>query len=238
MAINEPNQNSNPAQAADLQHQYARRQYKVLYPLLRELYPVPRCGLDFETPFQLLIATILSAQCTDVRVNMITPALFARFSDAYAMAEADLVELEKLIYTAGFYHNKAKSILGASRMIVEKYGGQVPANMEALLKLPGVARKTASVVLGNAFGINDGIAVDTHVTRLVARLGLSTNTTPEKIERDLMVLAPREEWTDLSHRLIWHGRLICEARRPRCEKCLLAVHCPSRIIPLETPDPA
>jgi endonuclease III len=237
MGINQSEQPANPAQAADLPHQYARRQYAVLYPLLKELYPVPRCGLDFENPFQLLIATILSAQCTDVRVNLLTPALFARFPDAYAMAEADPVELEKLIYTAGFYHNKAKSILGASRMIVEDFGGQVPAKMADLLKLPGVARKTASVVLGNAFGINEGIAVDTHVTRLVARLGLSSNTTPEKIERDLMALAPRQEWTNLSHRLIWHGRLICEARRPRCEKCLLAPYCPSRVLPPEAPAP-
>lgn len=228
---------SLPATVAtsDEPSEYARRQYEVLYPLLKQLYPVPRCGLDFENPFQLLVATVLSAQCTDVRVNMLTPALFARFPDPYTMAEAAPAELEKLIYTAGFYHNKAKSILGASKMIVEKYGGKVPSNMEDLLKLPGVARKTASVVLGNAFNINEGIAVDTHVTRLVARLGLSPNTTPEKIERDLMALAPREEWTNLSHRIIWHGRLVCEARRPRCEKCLLASHCPSRIIPVETP---
>lgn len=235
MAKNQPDQNPGDSLDTAFPNQYARQQYEVLYPLLKELYPVPRCGLDFENPFQLLVATILSAQCTDVRVNMLTPALFARFPDPYAMAEADPAELEKLIYTAGFYHNKAKSILGASRMIVQEYGGQVPAKMDALLKLPGVARKTASVVLGNAFGINEGIAVDTHVTRLVARLGLSTNTTPEKIERDLMALAPREEWTNLSHRLIWHGRLICEARRPRCEKCLLAPHCPARRISLEVP---
>jgi endonuclease III len=210
MAKNQPEQATSALpQPADLQHQYARQQYAIIYPLLKQLYPVPRCGLDFENPYQLLIATILSAQCTDVRVNLLTPALFARFPDAYAMAEADPAELEKLIYTAGFYHNKAKSILGASRMIVQDFGGRVPANMEDLLKLPGVARKTASVVLGNAFGINEGIAVDTHVTRLVARLGLSSDTVPEKIERDLMALAPRQEWTNLSHRLIWHGRLIC-----------------------------
>ena len=208
----------------------AVRQYELLYPLLTELYPTPRCGLDFKTPFELLIATILSAQCTDVRVNKITPALFTRYPDAYAMSQAPIEELEKLIFTAGFYHNKARSILGASSMIVERYGGQVPSTMPELLQLPGVARKTASVVLGNAFGKNEGIAVDTHVTRLVARLGLSSNTTPEKIERDLMVLAPREEWTNLSHRLIWHGRTTCEARKPRCNDCLLAVYCPSRYL--------
>ncbi|HEX2913980.1 MAG TPA: endonuclease III [Chloroflexia bacterium] len=205
----------------------AQRQFEVLYPLLQALYPVPRCGLNFENPFQLLVATILSAQCTDERVNKITPDLFERFPDAYAMSEADPVELEKLIYTAGFYHNKAKSILGASKMIVEKYGGHVPDNMPDLLKLPGVARKTASVVLGNAYGKNEGIAVDTHVTRLVGRLGLSSATTPEKIEQDLMELTPREEWTDVSHRLIWHGRLVCEARNPKCAICKLAPHCPS-----------
>ena len=203
------------------------QQYARLYPLLVELYPVPRCGLDFKTPFELLVATILSAQCTDVRVNALTPALFARYPDAPAMAEAEQAALEKLIYTAGFYHNKARSILGASRLIVEQYAGRVPDSMDELLKLPGVARKTANVVLGNAFGKNEGIAVDTHVTRLVARMGLSLNTAPEKIERDLMVLAPRSEWTNFSHRLIWHGRTICEAPRPKCEICPLALACPT-----------
>ncbi len=207
--------------------EYAAHQYALIYPLLVELYPQPRCGLDFETPFQLLIATILSAQCTDVRVNLVTPALFARYPTALAMSEANPEELEKLIYTTGFYHNKARSILGASKMLVEQYGGQIPLTMPDLLKLPGVARKTASVVLGNAFGLNEGIAVDTHVTRLAGRLGLSANTTPEKIERDLMRLAPRQEWTNLSHRLIWHGRLVCEARKPRCGSCTLAQVCPS-----------
>ena len=237
MAAKQPARKPVPFETAVPENPDARRQFEIINPLLKKLYPVPRCGLDFENPFQLLIATILSAQCTDVRVNMITPALFERFPDPAAMAEADPAELEKLIYTAGFYHNKAKSILGASKMIMQDYGGKVPHTMEELLKLPGVARKTASVVLGNAFGINEGIAVDTHVTRLVARLGLSTNTDPVKIERDLMALAPREEWTDISHRLIWHGRLICEAKRPRCEKCLLAPHCPSRITPLVIPAP-
>ncbi len=237
MAAKQPARKPVPFEPGGLPDAAARHQFEVIDPLLKKLYPAPRCGLDFENPFQLLIATILSAQCTDVRVNMITPALFARFPDPAAMAEADPPELEKLIYTAGFYHNKAKSILGASKMIVQQYGGEVPNTMAVLLKLPGVARKTASVVLGNAFGINEGIAVDTHVTRLSARLGLSTNTDPVKIERDLMALAPREDWTNLSHRLIWHGRLICEAKRPRCEKCLLAPHCPSRITPLVIPAP-
>jgi endonuclease-3 len=230
MASKQPVQKAAPFDET-VENGAARHQFEIIYPLLKQLYPTPRCGLDFENPFQLLIATILSAQCTDVRVNMVTPALFKGFPDPAAMAEANPAELEKLIYTCGFYHNKAKSILGASKKIVEDYGGQVPQTMEELLKLPGVARKTGSVVLGNAFGINAGIAVDTHVTRLVARLALSSNTDPVKIERDLMALAPREEWTNLSHRLIWHGRLVCEARRPRCEECLLAPHCPSRIIP-------
>jgi endonuclease-3 len=205
-------------------------QFARVYPRLVELYPEPKCGLNFENAFQLLIATILSAQCTDERVNMVTPALFARYPDAAAMAGANPAELEKLIYSTGFYHNKARNILGACKLMVEKYDGQVPDNMEDLLKLPGVARKTASVVLGNAFGKNEGIAVDTHVTRLVARLKLSANTEPLKIERDLMALAPREEWTNLSHRLIWHGRLVCDARKPRCNICTLAEVCPSRIV--------
>jgi endonuclease III len=202
-------------------------QFALVYPRLVELYPEPRCGLTFENPFQLLVATILSAQCTDERVNMVTPALFARYPDATAMAAADPAELEKLIYSTGFYRNKARNIQAASKLMVEQHGGQVPDSMEALLKLPGVARKTASVVLGNAFNKNEGIAVDTHVTRLVARLGLSASTTPEKIERDLMTLAPRQEWTDLSHRLIWHGRLVCDARKPHCEVCTLAEICPA-----------
>lgn len=205
-----------------------KAQFERVYPRLVELYPEPRCGLNFENAFQLLIATILSAQCTDERVNMVTPALFTRYPDAAAMAGADPAELEKLIYSTGFYRNKARNILGACKLMVEKYNGQVPDSMQELLKLPGVARKTASVVLGNAFNKNEGIAVDTHVTRLVARLGLSANTEPVKIERDLMALAPREEWTDLSHRLIWHGRLVCDARKPRCHICTLADICPSR----------
>lgn len=204
-----------------------RLQYAQVYPRLVELYPQPKCGLNFETPFQLLIATILSAQCTDERVNMVTPALFARYPDPAAMAQAEQTDLEKLIYSTGFYRNKAKNILGASQRIVSEFGGQVPQTMPELLTLPGVARKTGSVVLGNAFNINDGIAVDTHVTRLSGRLGLSKNTTPEKIERDLMAIAPRSEWTNLSHRIIWHGRLVCDARKPDCPHCALADICPA-----------
>jgi endonuclease-3 len=202
-------------------------QYAKIYPLLIELYPEPQCGLIYQTPFQLLVATILSAQCTDERVNSVTPTLFGRYPDAASMSKISPAELEKLIYSTGFYHNKARHILETSQLLVEKFDGQVPSTMSELLRLPGVARKTASVVLGNAFNINDGIAVDTHVTRLSQRLGLSKNTTPERIERDLMQLAPRPEWTNLSHRLIWHGRLVCAARNPACQRCSLAPYCPS-----------
>lgn len=224
MSFLEPTENNITNLLAQIEPE---KQYQLIYPRLTELYPEPKCGLTFETPFQLLVATILSAQCTDERVNLVTPALFAKFPDAFAMSKAEQSELEKLIYSTGFYHNKARNILGAAKLIVEKHAGKVPANMPDLLELPGVARKTASVVLGNAYNKNEGIAVDTHVTRLSGRLGLSFNTTPEKIEQDLMKLAPRSEWTNLSHRLIWHGRLVCEARKPRCQECQLAQFCPS-----------
>jgi len=175
-----------------------------------------------------LIATILSAQCTDERVNMVTPALFKRFPTARAMAAADPAELEELIRSTGFYRNKTKSILGASVRLTEVFGGKVPQTMEALLTLPGVARKTANVVLGSAFGMNEGVVVDTHVQRLSQRMGLSKEHDPAKVERDLMALFPREEWTDLSHRLILHGRQVCNARLPRCGACVLGPDaCPS-----------
>jgi len=204
-----------------------KTQYAKIYPLLVELYPTPRCGLDFQSPFQLLVATILSAQCTDERVNIVTPLLFGRFPDAVAMAAADITDIEKLIYSTGFYHNKAKNILATSQRLVAEYDGEVPHTMPELLQLAGVARKTASVVLGNAFGLNEGVAVDTHVTRLAGRLALSKQVTAEKIERDLLLIVPREEWTNVSHRLIWHGRKVCMARNPACIRCLLAPDCPS-----------
>ncbi len=194
---------------------------------LEELYPDAHCELDFETPFQLLVATILSAQCTDVRVNMVTPALFARFPDAEAMSQATQPELEALIRTTGFFRNKAKSILGASRLLMEDHGGVVPDDMEQLLELPGVARKTANVILGSAFGKNEGLAVDTHVARLSGRLGLSRETDPKKIETDLLEKLPRDKWTHIGHQIIWHGRRVCEARKPRCHECRLAPYCPS-----------
>jgi endonuclease III len=195
--------------------------------VLDELYPDAHCELDFASPFQLLVATILSAQCTDKRVNLVTPVLFARFPDAESMALADPRELEKIIQSTGFFRNKAKSILGASRLICEDFDGQVPREMEQLLTLPGVARKTANVVLGSAFGQNVGVVVDTHISRLSQRLKLTRQTEPVKIERDLMEKLPQASWTKVGHQLIWHGRRVCFARSPNCAGCALQPHCPS-----------
>lgn len=194
---------------------------------LKRLYPDAVCSLDYETPVQLLVATILSAQCTDERVNMVTPALFARFPTAEALAAADREELETLVRSTGFYRNKAKNIQGACQKIVADFGGQVPKTMEELLTLPGVARKTANVVLAHAFGINAGVTVDTHVKRLSGRLGLTQNTDPKKIERDLMKLLPQPDWENWSIRLIYHGRAVCDARKPMCDRCELADLCTS-----------
>lgn len=194
---------------------------------LKRLYPDAVCSLDYETPVQLLVATILSAQCTDERVNMVTPALFARFPTAEALAAADREELETLVRSTGFYRNKAKNIQGACQKIVTDFGGQVPKTMEELLTLPGVARKTANVVLAHAFGINAGVTVDTHVKRLSGRLGLTKNTDPKKIERDLMKLLPQPDWENWSIRLIYHGRAVCDARKPMCDRCELADLCTS-----------
>ncbi|HIK32178.1 MAG TPA: endonuclease III [Oscillatoriales cyanobacterium M59_W2019_021] len=198
---------------------------------LKRLYPDATCSLTYDTPVQLLVATILSAQCTDDRVNKVTPALFQRFPDAAAFAGADLAELEDLIRSTGFYRNKAKNIQGACRMITEKYGGEVPKRMEQLLELPGVARKTANVVLAHAYGINAGVTVDTHVKRLSRRLGLTEHTDPVKVERDLMPLLPVEDWENWSIRLIYHGRAVCDARKPACDRCQLADLCPSAMLP-------
>jgi endonuclease-3 len=194
---------------------------------LDELYPDAHCELDFRSPFQLLIATILSAQCTDKRVNMVTPTLFARFPDAASMAQADPRQLEEIIKSTGFFRNKAKSILGASRVICEDFDGEVPTEMDDLLTLPGVARKTANVVLGSAYGKNEGVVVDTHIARLSQRLALTRETEPVKIERDLMEKLPRDHWTKVGHQLIWHGRRVCYARKPDCGHCSLQPHCPS-----------
>jgi len=197
------------------------------YRRLRAAYPDAHCALDHHDAYQLLVATILSAQCTDVRVNMVTPALFARYPDAAALAAADRGHLEAMIKSTGFFRNKAKSLEGMARAETERHGGRVPRTMEDLTALPGVGRKTANVVLGNVFGVNDGIVVDTHVARLSKRMGLTRETDPVKIERALMPLFPRSEWTMLSHLLIEHGRKVCDARKPRCGECVLADLCPS-----------
>lgn len=194
---------------------------------LKQMYPDARCSLDYTTPFQLLVATILSAQCTDERVNMVTPELFRRFPDPASMAAAPIAELETLVRSTGFYRNKAKNIQGAARAIVTQFNGEVPQTMEELLTLPGVARKTANVVLAHAFGINAGVTVDTHVKRLSNRLGLTQQTEPAKIEQDLMRLLPQSDWENWSIRLIYHGRAVCNARKPLCDRCELANLCPT-----------
>ena len=195
--------------------------------ILKRLYPDATCSLTYETPVQLLVATILSAQCTDERVNKVTPELFAKFPDASALATADREELETLIRSTGFYRNKAKNIQGACQKIVEEFDSNVPKQMEKLLTLPGVARKTANVVLAHGFGINEGVTVDTHVKRLSQRLGLTEESDPIKIERDLMQLLPQIDWENFSIRIIYHGRAICNARKPKCNDCQLAHLCPS-----------
>lgn len=194
---------------------------------LKRLYPDAPCTLDYETPVQLMVATILSAQCTDARVNLVTPELFRRFPDAAALAGADVAELENLVRSTGFYRNKAKNIQAACQMIMTEFGGQVPRMMEDLLRLPGVARKTANVVSAHAYGVNLGVTVDTHVKRLTYRLGLTKNTDPVKIERDLMKLIPQPDWENWSIRIIYHGRAVCMARNPQCDRCELADLCPS-----------
>jgi endonuclease III len=198
---------------------------------LIKLYPEVRCALDHRDAFELLVATVLSAQCTDERVNKVTPALFARFPDAKALASADLAEVERLVYTTGFFRAKARNLVALAGALVERHGGAVPADLEALTSLPGVGRKTANVVLGNAFAIASGVVVDTHVKRLAFRLGLTTRTEPEVIERELNLLLPRKQWIDFSHRLIAHGRSICDALRPRCVDCPLRDLCPRHGLP-------
>lgn len=196
---------------------------------LKAEYPDATCSLDYESPMQLLVATILSAQCTDERVNKVTPALFDKYPTAEAMAAGDLSDIETLVRSTGFYRNKSKNILGACRMIMEDFGGEVPQTMPELLKLPGVARKTANVVLAHAFGINAGVTVDTHVKRLTNRLGLTKHQDPKRIERDLMQLLPQPDWENWSIRLIYHGRAVCSARKPECDRCFLADLCPSNL---------
>ena len=194
--------------------------------LLAQLYPDARCELDFENPLQLIVAVILSAQCTDVRVNQVTPALFARYKTAEDYASAERIELEGLIRPTGFYRNKANSILGLGRELCDRFGGEVPGRIEDLVTLPGVGRKTANVVLGNAFDV-PGLTVDTHFGRLVRRFGWTELEDPVKVEHAIGELFPKSEWTMLSHRLIFHGRRICHSRRPACGACPLAALCPS-----------
>ncbi|RMI29311.1 endonuclease III [Nocardia stercoris] len=193
---------------------------------LATAFPAAHCELDFRNAFELAVATILSAQCTDVRVNQTTPALFARYPDAKAFAEADRAELEEYIRPTGFFRNKANSLIGLGQAVTDDYDGELPATMDALVKLPGIGRKTANVILGNAFGV-PGITVDTHFGRLVRRWGWTTEEDPVKVEHAVGALIERKEWTDLSHRVIFHGRRVCHARKPACGACILAADCPS-----------
>lgn len=222
-----------------------RERVDQLVKALPEVYPDAHCELDFRNPLELLIATILSAQCTDKRVNLVTPALFAKYRTARNYANAAPATLEGLIRSTGFFRSKTRSIRGAAAAIVAEHAGRVPDTMEKLHGLPGVGRKTANVVLGNAFGKDEGIVVDTHVARLSHRLRLTRNTDPEKIEQDLMKLVPRQHWTNWSHWLIWHGRRRCFARRPDCHRCEIFHLCPSgkvfirrgEALPAETAEP-
>lgn len=192
---------------------------------LKQLYPDAVCSLDYETPVQLLVATILSAQCTDERVNKVTPELFRQYPDAVSLASADLDDIVALVRSTGFYRNKSKNIQAACRMIVTEFGGEVPRTMEELVRLPGAARKTANVVLAHAYGINAGVTVDTHVKRLCGRLGLTKHIDPIHIERDLIKLLPQPDWENWSIRLIYHGRAVCNARKPACDRCELSDLC-------------
>jgi endonuclease-3 len=195
---------------------------------LDEAYPNAVCALNHKTPWELLVATILSAQCTDVRVNMVTPELFRRFPTPAAMAKAPIPELIELIRTTGFFNNKAKSIKGAAQVIVEKFGGEVPRTLAELTTVPGAARKTANVVLGVSYGVAEGVVVDTHVFRIARRLGLAKGDTPPKVEEELMKVLPREKWIDFSHQVIHHGRQVCVARNPKCNICNLEQLCHSK----------
>ena len=209
-----------------------KQRTKKIISLLWKAYPDTRCSLNFSNALELLIATILSAQCTDERVNIVTADLFRKYRQPEDYLKVPITELEQDIRSTGFFRNKAKSIQGACKLIIENFAGQVPRNFDELLTLPGVARKTANVVMGNAFGIASGVVVDTHVSRLTQLLGLTENTTPEKIERDLIELTPQKDWIDFSHLLIYHGRAVCIARRPQCQKCTLEKLCPSSLLKL------
>jgi endonuclease III len=198
--------------------------------LLKETYPDARCALQYRNAYELLCATILSAQCTDVRVNLVTPTLFSRYPTPFELARAESGDVEEIINSTGFFRNKAKSLIGMAQAVVADHGGAIPRTMDELRRLPGVGRKTANVVLGNAYSINEGVTVDTHVTRLSGLLGLSGEDDPVKIEQELMRLFPQEDWGLLSHLLIFHGRQVCIARRPRCGDCVLSRLCPSSMV--------
>ena len=217
---------ARPRKARETSAQLKARTRKILA-RLEQAYPEATCALHHRSALELLVATILSAQSTDARVNMVTPALFAKYRTAAAYATTDPAVLEREIHSTGFFRNKTKSIIGMAQALVERHEGEVPDTMEALVRLPGVGRKTANVVLGTWFGKNEGVVVDTHVQRLSTLLGLTKETTPEKIERDLMALVPRERWTWFSHTLIRHGRQVCIARRPKCDECVVNRLCPS-----------
>ena len=199
---------------------------KKILSLLKKHYSNSKCALNYKNPFELLVATILSAQCTDERVNIVTEKLFKKYKTVKDYVSADIREFEKDIYSTGFYRNKAKNIISTARIINDTYKGRVPKEFDKLLELPGVARKTANCVMGNAFNIPSGVVVDTHVSRITQRLGLTKNTDPNKIEQDLIEIIPKDEWINFSHMLIWHGRKICDARKPKCEACFLNKLCP------------
>jgi endonuclease-3 len=222
-----PVKKSSPEKTAKSSHtrDLAPDRIAAILKALDEAYPNAECALTHRSPWELLVATILSAQCTDVRVNMVTPELFRRFPTPQKMAKATLPQLEALIRTTGFFHNKAKSIQGAARKVVAEFGGQVPRTLAELITLPGVARKTANVVLGVCFGRAEGVVVDTHVFRIARRLGLAKGETPEKVEQELMKILPQSRWISFSHQIIHHGRQLCEARKPKCDRCNLETLC-------------
>jgi len=203
---------------------------KEILSLLKKTYPKPKCALNYKNPLELLIATILSAQCTDERVNMVTEKLFKKYKKIKDYVGANINEFEKDVYSTGFYRNKARNIISTCVILDKKYKGKIPADFNKLLELPGVARKTANCVMGNAFNIPSGVVVDTHVSRISQRLGLTKNTDPNKIEQDLIKIIPKDEWIIFSHRLIWHGRKICDSRKPKCEICNLRKLCPSSTV--------
>ncbi|MFL6212667.1 MAG: endonuclease III [Blastocatellia bacterium] len=207
-----------------------KQRTKTIIARLRKAYPDAHCSLNYSNPLELLVATILSAQCTDERVNLVTADLFRKYRKAADFINIEQAELEQDIRSTGFFRNKAKAIQGACRLIVEQHGGRVPSTVDELLALPGVARKTANVVLGNAFGVASGVVVDTHVGRLSQRLGLTTHEQPEKIERDMIELVPQKDWVDFAHLMIYHGRAVCKARKPECASCVLEDLCPSSLL--------